>query len=149
MSKARHTSRTTGTALEDAIERDTAAPVSKKGDFVEKRSGLDRRSKAGRRRTDHRRDAEDGHMNEEQLAFILAIEEFKEVNGVTFPTWTDVLDVVLYLGYRKCAPVGEHQLSTTKADPELDVPPPAARRRSRSADDADDLQSAPEPDGEE
>ena len=53
-------------------------------------------------------------MNDEQLAFILAMEEFKSANSVAFPTWTDVLDVVLYLGYRKVAPVGEHTLTTTR-----------------------------------
>ena len=29
------------------------------------------------------------------------IDAFKEANGRTFPTWTDVLEVVRKLGYRK------------------------------------------------
>lgn len=85
---------------------------------VDRRSGLDRRRGPGRRRTEYRREAEDGHMNEEQLSFILAMEEFKSANSVAFPTWTDVLDVVLYLGYRKVAPVGEHTLTTTQEEGE-------------------------------
>jgi hypothetical protein len=80
----------------------------------DRRSGLDRRRGPGRRRTDYRREAEDGHMNEEQLAFIMAMEEYKTANNVPFPTWTDVLDVALYLGYRKVAPLGEHRLSTNR-----------------------------------
>ena len=36
--------------------------------------------------------------------FILAIDTFKRVNGKTFPTWTDVLEVVRKLGYRKTMP---------------------------------------------
>jgi hypothetical protein len=85
-------------------------------DVVDRRSGLDRRRGPGRRRTEYRREAEDGHMNDEQLAFILAMEEFKSANNVSFPTWTDVLDVVLYLGYRKVAPIGEHAMTTRSDD---------------------------------
>ena len=40
-------------------------------------------------------------MTQEQFMFILAIDTFKRVNGKTFPTWTDVLEVVRKLGYRK------------------------------------------------
>jgi hypothetical protein len=40
-------------------------------------------------------------MTEEQFLFIRAIDTFKRVNGKTFPTWTDVLEVVRKLGYRK------------------------------------------------
>jgi len=83
---------------------------------TDRRSGLDRRRGPGRRRTDYRREAEEGHMNEEQLAFILAMEEYKAANGCPFPTWTDVLDVALYLGYRKVAPIGEHRLGTQRSD---------------------------------
>ncbi len=43
-------------------------------------------------------------MNPEQFLFIQAIDAFKRVNGKTFPTWTDVLEVVRKLGYRKTMP---------------------------------------------
>lgn len=33
--------------------------------------------------------------------FLHAIDTFKRVNEVSFPTWTDVLEVVRRLGYRK------------------------------------------------
>ena len=49
-------------------------------------------------------------MNEEQLEFIKAIDEYKRANQKPFPTWTEVLDLVLYLGYRKVAPIGEFAL---------------------------------------
>lgn len=49
-------------------------------------------------------------MNEEQLEFIKAIDEYKRANQKPFPTWTEILDLVLYLGYRKVAPVGEFSL---------------------------------------
>jgi len=47
------------------------------------------------------RSAEEGEMTQEQFNFVMAIETFKKVNGKTFPTWTDVLEVIRKLGYRK------------------------------------------------
>jgi hypothetical protein len=40
-------------------------------------------------------------MTQEQFLFIMAISAFKEANDRAFPTWTDVLEVVRKLGYRK------------------------------------------------
>jgi hypothetical protein len=40
-------------------------------------------------------------MTPEQFEFLQAIEEYKQVNQRPFPTWTEVLDIVLALGYRK------------------------------------------------
>ena len=40
-------------------------------------------------------------MNKEQFLFLMAIEAFKQANGRAFPTWTDVLEVMRLLGYRK------------------------------------------------
>lgn len=67
-------------------------------------SGLERRRGPGRRRSDFLRSAEEGQMNREQFLFLMAIEEFKRANGRTFPSWTDVLEVVRLLGYRKTMP---------------------------------------------
>ena len=53
---------------------------------------------------DFLRAAEEGEMNQEQFMFLVAINAFKEANGRTFPTWTDVLEVVRKLGYRKTLP---------------------------------------------
>ena len=33
--------------------------------------------------------------------FVMAIDTFKRVNNKTFPTWTDVLEIIRKLGYRK------------------------------------------------
>lgn len=82
----------------------------------DRRSQLDRRRGPGRRRTDYRRAAEDGHMNEEQLAFLMAVDEYKRVNDRPFPTLTELLDLVLYLGYRKVAPIGEFKLTKARED---------------------------------
>jgi len=69
-------------------------------------TNLERRRGPGRRRTDFLRAAEEGEMSCEQMLFIQAIDAFKRVNGKTFPTWTDVLEVVRKLGYRKTMPSG-------------------------------------------
>ena len=82
---------------------------------VDQRSGLDRRDAdqsasttnlerrrgPGRRRTDFMRAADEGEMTQEQFNFIMVIDAFKRVNGLTFPTWTDVLEIIRKLGYRK------------------------------------------------
>src|SRR3989304_1170595 len=75
-------------------------------EVVDRRGGLDRRRGPGRRRTDERRSAEEGEMTDEQFEFIMAINEYKIVNKRPFPTWTEVLDVVRALGYRKLAERG-------------------------------------------
>ena len=42
-------------------------------------------------------------MTDEQFEFLLAVNEYKKVNKRPFPTWTEVLDVIKALGYRKVA----------------------------------------------
>lgn len=42
-------------------------------------------------------------MTEEQFDFLMAINEYKRVNRRPFPTWSEVLDVMKALGYRKVA----------------------------------------------
>ena len=85
--------------------RDLARFAAKSGaadseDFT----GLERRRGAGRRRTDFTKAAEEGEMTPEQFHFIAAVEAFKKSNTKMFPTWTDVLEIVRLLGYRKTMP---------------------------------------------
>ncbi len=68
---------------------------------AEQRTGLERRRGAGIRREDDRRSAEEGEMTTEQFEFVMAIETYKRVNRKLFPTWTEVLEVIEQLGYRK------------------------------------------------
>jgi len=70
---------------------------------VDRRLGLDRRRGPGRRRSDERKAAEEGQMSDEQFEFLLAIDEYKRKNARPFPTWTEVLEVIKALGYRKVA----------------------------------------------
>jgi len=66
-------------------------------------TGLERRRGPGRRLSDDRRSAEEGEMTTEQFEFVMAIETYKKVNKRLYPTWTEVLEVVQKLGYRKVA----------------------------------------------
>jgi len=86
---------------------------------VDRRSGLERRRGPGRRRSDQRRSAEEGELNEEQFSFVMAIDEYKRINRRPFPSWTEILEVIKYLGYRKVAPVGKHldKISTGPDEP--------------------------------
>jgi hypothetical protein len=69
----------------------------------DRRMGLDRRRGAGIRRTEDRRSAEEGEMTPDQFEFLRAVNEYKQVNHRPFPTWTEVLDIITALGYRKVA----------------------------------------------
>jgi len=101
---------------------------------VDRRMGIDRRNREdgegaalnrrrgpGRRLSDFVRVAEEGEMSREQFMFLHAIDAFKTANGVSFPTWTDVLEVVRRLGYRKTMPTelnlgGRHEDWAEKPD---------------------------------
>ena len=86
---------------------------NEQGDVVDRRVGIDRRvvngnptnlerrRGPGRRLSDFVKSAEEGEMTGEQFLFLMAIDAFKQVNGKTFPAWSDVLEIVRKLGYRK------------------------------------------------
>jgi hypothetical protein len=76
---------------------------TRRKNVVDRRLGLERRRGPGRRRCDSRKAAEEGQMSDEQFEFLMAIDEYKKKNGRHFPTWTEVLEVVKALGYRKVA----------------------------------------------
>jgi hypothetical protein len=67
-------------------------------------TGLERRRGRGRRLSDFTKSAEEGEMTTEQFLFLMAIDAFKKGNDRMFPTWTDVLEVIRLLGYRKTMP---------------------------------------------
>lgn len=71
--------------------------------MIDRRSGWDRRRGPGHRRTEERRAAEEGEMTDEQFDFLMAIDQYKRANQRPFPTWTEVLEVIKALGYRKVA----------------------------------------------
>jgi len=42
-------------------------------------------------------------MSDEQFEFLMAIDKYKRKNARPFPTWTEVLEVIKAMGYRKVA----------------------------------------------
>ena len=89
--------------IERRDENDRRSETDRRGSVVDRRLGLDRRRGPGRRRSDDRRSAEEGQMSDEQFEFLMAIDEYKKSNSRPFPTWTEVLEVIKALGYRKVA----------------------------------------------
>jgi hypothetical protein len=80
-----------------ADRRKRAIPVA-----VERRSGTDRRDQGERRRqidpTTCERDYSDA-----EILFMKAMDQYKRDNRRPFPTWSEVLEVLYAMGYRKVA----------------------------------------------
>jgi len=79
-----------------------------RGKATERRSGMDRRRGPGRRRGEIRRAAEEGEITGELLEFVMAIDEYKRINDRPFPSWSEVFEIIHYLGYRKVSSVAKH-----------------------------------------
>jgi hypothetical protein len=69
---------------------------------VERRSGKDRRQQGERRRQIDPTTCERDYSDEE-IAFMKAMDQYKRDNRRPFPTWSEVLEVLRALGYRKVA----------------------------------------------
>ena len=94
--------------MADSVSADNSKPrgPDRRKSVVDARSpgtGLERRRGPGRRRSDFMKSAEEGEMSPEQFLFIKAIDAYKRVNQRPYPTWTEVLEVIRKLGYRKTA----------------------------------------------
>ncbi len=63
-------------------------------------------------------------MTDELLEFVLALDEYKRVNSRPFPSWSEVFEVIRYLGYRKVADRAEHIDRPAGMNPEA-APPQA------------------------
>ncbi len=116
---------------------------SKKSDKKSEKSnntsttGLERKRGRGRRLSEFTKSAEEGEMTPEQFLFLMAIDAFKKGNDRMFPTWTDVLEVVRLLGYRKTM---SSELNLSNAEDWLESPHSPANVRpdrwaSRFTDD--------------
>ena len=88
---------------QDGILEKRKKVTERRRSVVDRRGSFDRRRGPGHRRTPERRAAEEGEMNEEQFEFLMAIDEYKRANQRPFPTWTEVLEVIRAIGYRKVA----------------------------------------------
>src|SRR5690349_15277009 len=75
--------------------RKKAIPVA-----VERRSGTDRRDRPERRRQVDPTTCEREYTDDE-ITFMRAMDQYKRSNRRPFPTWSEVLEVLFSLGYRK------------------------------------------------
>ena len=78
---------------------------------------MDRRRGPGRRRGEVRRAAEEGEISGELLDFIMAVDEYKRINERPFPSWSEVFEIIQYLGYRKVGEQATH--INTASGPEV------------------------------
>src|SRR5262245_21206398 len=69
---------------------------------TERRTGQERRQQGERRRQVDPTTCERDY-NDEEIAFMRAMDQYKRDNRRPFPTWSEVLEVLRALGYRKVA----------------------------------------------
>ena len=67
---------------------------------IEPRKGRERRPRGERRRQVDPTTCEKDY-NEEEIIFMKAMDQYKRSNRRPFPTWSEVLEVLYSLGYRK------------------------------------------------
>jgi hypothetical protein len=82
----------------------------------ERRSGVDRRQGERRRQVDPTTCEKE--YSADEIEFMRAMELYKRVCHRPFPTWTEVLEVIKALGYRKVAPPSQLPGSQLMADHE-------------------------------
>ena len=82
---------------------DQPSSLERRRSVVDRRLALNRHRGPGKRRSEERRAAEEGQMSDEQFEFLMAVDEYKRSNMRPFPTWTEVLELIKALGYRKVA----------------------------------------------
>jgi hypothetical protein len=70
---------------------------------VDRRSGSDRRQQGERRRMVDPTTCEKDYSDDE-MEFMKAMDQYKRANRRPFPTWSEVLEVLRALGYRKVEP---------------------------------------------
>ena|SRR5947209_4635132 len=69
---------------------------------LERRAGKERREKGERRRQVDPTTCERDY-NDNEITFMKAMDQYKRSNRRPFPTWSEVLEVLHALGYRKVA----------------------------------------------
>src|SRR6478736_1577777 len=105
------------TPADPPVAADTDATAQPIPDERRKRNipvAVDRRRQnaAEKRRTSERRRLIDPttcerDYNDDETTFMRAMERYKRENRRPFPTWSEVLEVLVSLGYRKVEPAGD------------------------------------------
>ena len=70
---------------------------------LERRTGKDRREERGERRRQIDPTTCERDYTNDEIEFMKAMDQYKRDNRRPFPTWSEVLEVMRALGYRKVA----------------------------------------------
>jgi hypothetical protein len=87
---------------------------------VERRSGKDRRDLQGERRRQIDPTTCERDYNDEEIEFMKAMDQYKRENRRPFPTWSEVLEVLRAMGYRKVAEPSTMPGLSTSLPPKAD-----------------------------
>src|SRR5262249_17395611 len=93
------------TERRDSDRRHTAGERRKRSIPValDRRKSKDRRQQQGERRRQVDPTTCERDYTDEEISFIKAMDQYKRDNRRPFPTWSEVLEVLRALGYRKVA----------------------------------------------
>ncbi len=89
---------------EPVVERRSSippAPAATEQSVEERRQIIDRRRLDRRRQIDPTTCERD--YSDSEIEFMRAMDDYKRKSGRPFPTWSEVLEVIMSLGYRKVA----------------------------------------------
>ena len=88
---------------------------------VERRSGTDRREERGERRRQIDPTTCERDYTNDEIEFMKAMDQYKRDNRRPFPTWSEVLEVMRALGYRKVAEQSQMPGLGTSMPPKSDA----------------------------
>src|SRR5260370_41914122 len=99
-----------GSSMSGENSRANAVASDRRGRERRKRAipvALDRRHRDDRRQGERRRQVDpttcERDYNDDEIVFMKAMDQYKRANRRPFPTWSEVLEVLYALGYRKVA----------------------------------------------
>lgn len=87
---------------------------------VERRTGKERREEKGERRRQIDPTTCERDYNNDEIEFMKAMDQYKRENRRPFPTWSEVLEVMRALGYRKVAEPSQMPGLSTSMPPKVD-----------------------------
>src|SRR5213593_4708304 len=87
---------------------------------VTDRRGNDRRAEQGERRRQINPTTCERDYSTDEIEFMKAMDQYKRENRRPFPTWSEVLEVMRALGYRKVAEQSQMPGLSTSMPPKAD-----------------------------
>ena len=87
---------------------------------LERRSGKDRREERGERRRQIDPTTCERDYTNDEIEFMKAMDQYKRENRRPFPTWSEVLEVLRAMGYRKVAEPSQMPGLSTTLPPTVD-----------------------------